>query len=93
MGAPAAFEDSIFQSLLKYPPSSSPVLNTLPFPALDGGRILFLIIEKVRGKKNNQKLEQAFNAVGFLLLLGLMALITINDFNGFAFIAQIFGRS
>ncbi|MBL8030507.1 MAG: RIP metalloprotease RseP [Candidatus Doudnabacteria bacterium] len=55
------------------------VLNILPFPALDGGRILFLIIEKVRGKKNNQKVEQFFNAAGFALLLVLMVVVTIKD--------------
>jgi regulator of sigma E protease len=54
-------------------------LNILPFPALDGGRILFLFIEKIRGKKNNQKIEQYANAAGFVFLLLLMAVVTIND--------------
>ena len=58
------------------------VLNILPFPALDGGRVLFLMIEKVRGKRNNQKIEQMVNAAGFILLLGLMVLITIKDVRG-----------
>jgi regulator of sigma E protease len=55
------------------------ILNALPFPALDGGRVLFLIIEKIRGKRNNQKIEQFANAAGFLLLLLLMAVITFRD--------------
>ncbi len=55
------------------------VLNILPFPALDGGRVLFLIIEKIRGKKNNQKVEQFANAAGFALLILLMILVTIKD--------------
>jgi regulator of sigma E protease len=55
------------------------ILNIMPFPALDGGRVLFLIIEKVRRKKNNAKLEGAFNTVGFLLLMFLILLITIKD--------------
>jgi regulator of sigma E protease len=55
------------------------VLNILPFPALDGGRVLFLIIEKIRGKKNNPKIEQVFNAVGFALLLLLIVWITARD--------------
>jgi regulator of sigma E protease len=59
------------------------VLNILPFPALDGGRVLFLIIEKIRGKKNNQKIEQYANAAGFALLLLLMLLVTIKDVRGF----------
>ncbi len=55
------------------------ILNILPFPALDGGRVLFLIIEKVRGKRNNQKVEQWFNAIGFVLLILLMVFVTAHD--------------
>jgi regulator of sigma E protease len=58
------------------------ILNILPFPALDGGRILFLIIEKIRRKRNNQKLEQITNTVGFALLLLLMLAVTIKDIRG-----------
>lgn len=59
------------------------VLNSFPFPALDGGRVLFLLIEKVRGKKNNQKMEQYANVIGFSLLLLLMLVVTIKDIKGF----------
>jgi regulator of sigma E protease len=55
------------------------VLNILPIPALDGGRILFLFIEKIRGRKNNQRLEQYANGIGFLVLIGLMLIITLRD--------------
>ena len=55
------------------------ILNILPFPALDGGRVLFLVIEKLRGKRNNQKIEQWVNTVGFMLLLLLMFLVTTHD--------------
>ena len=55
------------------------VLNILPFPALDGGRVLFLLIEKVRRKRNNQKIEQIVNTAGFVFLLLLMVAVTIND--------------
>jgi len=55
------------------------VLNILPFPALDGGRVLFLLIEKIRRKRNNQKVEQWVNAIGFMLLLLLMVVVTIKD--------------
>lgn len=55
------------------------ILNILPFPALDGGRVLFLIIEKIRRKRNNQRVEQVVNTLGFLLLLMLMAVITARD--------------
>src|SRR5262249_21492171 len=43
------------------------ILNILPIPALDGGRVLFLLIEKIRGKGNNQRAEQIANTVGFSL--------------------------
>ncbi|MFA5990650.1 MAG: RIP metalloprotease RseP [Candidatus Doudnabacteria bacterium] len=55
------------------------VLNILPFPALDGGRVVFLLIEKIRRKKNNQKFEQIVNVAGFVFLLLLMVAVTIND--------------
>lgn len=55
------------------------VLNILPFPALDGGRVLFLIIEKIRRKRNNQAVEQWVNAVGFALLILLMVFVTAHD--------------
>jgi regulator of sigma E protease len=55
------------------------LLNVLPFPALDGGRVLFLLIEKIRGKKNNPRIEQYANAIGFMLLLLLMLVITAKD--------------
>lgn len=58
------------------------ILNIMPFPALDGGRLLFLIIEKLRGKKNNQKIEQYFNTFGFVFLLLLMVVVTIKDIVG-----------
>jgi len=55
------------------------VLNILPFPALDGGRVLFLIIEKVRRKRNNQKVEQLVNTAGFIFLILLMVAVTVHD--------------
>ncbi|MBR3934155.1 MAG: RIP metalloprotease RseP [Clostridia bacterium] len=55
------------------------VMNLLPIPALDGGRILFLIIEKIRGKKMNPDREGMVNFVFLVLLLLLMVLVTFND--------------
>ncbi len=55
------------------------VLNILPFPALDGGRILFLCIEAVRRKRNNQKIEQIVNTAGFIFLILLMIAVTVHD--------------
>ena len=54
-------------------------LNILPLPALDGGRLLFLLIEKIKGSPLNQKFEIYANAIGFALLLLLMVVITVRD--------------
>lgn len=66
------------------------VLNILPFPALDGGRVLFLIIEKIRGRALNKNFEQWANAVGFLVLLLLVAVVTVNDVRNFEFVKNAF---
>lgn len=55
------------------------VLNILPFPALDGGRLLFVAIAKVRGKAVAAKFEQAAHTIGFLLLMLLVLIITFKD--------------
>jgi len=55
------------------------VINFLPFPALDGGRFLFLIIEKFRRRPNNQKIENLFHNIGFTLLMLLIVVITYRD--------------
>lgn len=55
------------------------VFNLLPIPALDGGRLVFLLLEAVRGKPVKQKYEIVINAVGFVLLIGLMIFATFND--------------
>lgn len=54
-------------------------INILPFPAFDGGRVLFLIIEKIKGSPINSKIENTFHTVGFFLLILLMIYITIQD--------------
>ncbi len=55
------------------------VVNLMPFPALDGGRLVFLIVEGIRRKPINPKYEGFVNAAGFCLLMGFMVLITFND--------------
>lgn len=55
------------------------VINFVPFPALDGGRLLFLLVEKIRGSRINPKVFNTANAVGFGLLILLMILVTISD--------------
>ena len=54
-------------------------MNLLPIPALDGGRILFLIIEKIKGSKVDPKVENTIHTIGFALLMILMLVITFND--------------
>ena len=60
------------------------IINSVPFPALDGGRFLFLIIEKIRGKAMNQRLENIINNTGFLILIGLVLLVTVQDISRFS---------
>ncbi|MEK7578165.1 MAG: RIP metalloprotease RseP [Patescibacteria group bacterium] len=55
------------------------VLNLIPFPALDGGRLLFLGLEKIKGSKVNPKIENAIHSIGIILLLSLIVLITYKD--------------
>lgn len=55
------------------------IINAFPFPALDGGRILFLIIEKIKGSPVSQKLERIVHTAGFIFLMGLIVLITFRD--------------
>lgn len=55
------------------------VLNILPFPALDGGRLLFIIIEAIFGKKVAPKIESVIHSIGMMILLTLILAITIKD--------------
>lgn len=55
------------------------ILNVLPLPALDGGRIAFVVLETIIRRPLNRKFELTTNAVGFLLLIVLIVVITFND--------------
>ena len=55
------------------------ILNLLPLPALDGGRLIFLIVEGIRRKPINPKYEGWVHAAGFMLLIGIMILVAFND--------------
>ena len=55
------------------------VMNLLPIPALDGGRILTILIEMITRKRLPVKVEGIINAVGLVLLLGLSAVILVKD--------------
>lgn len=55
------------------------IINFLPFPALDGGRVLFYALEKIRGKAISQKVENAMHMTGFALLMLLVLAVTFRD--------------
>ena len=67
------------------------IINGLPFPALDGGRILFILIEKIKGTPVTQKIEQMIHTVGFFLLISLMVVITFRDLMKIDIIGKIKG--
>lgn len=54
-------------------------INILPFPAFDGGHVLFLIIEKIKGSPVNAKIENTCHLIGFILIFLLMIIVTISD--------------
>lgn len=55
------------------------VINALPIPVTDGGKVMFLVLEKIRKKPLNERIEQGINTVFFGLLIALMVWITIKD--------------
>lgn len=55
------------------------VINILPIPALDGGRLLFVIIEKISKKPVPKKYEQIAHTIGFVLLMGLIIIVSVRD--------------
>lgn len=59
------------------------VINILPFPALDGGRALFLLIEKIRGRPGRKQTEEWSHRLGFALLMLLAVFITYHDITRF----------
>ena len=55
------------------------VMNLLPLPALDGGRLVFLIIEAIRRKPINRRIEGMVHFAGLMLLMALMLVVMYND--------------
>lgn len=55
------------------------IINILPIPALDGGRLFFILIEGFTGRKVSPRIENYAHTIGMAVLLGLIALITIHD--------------
>jgi regulator of sigma E protease len=60
------------------------VINFLPIPALDGGHMMFLIAEAIRGKPVDEALQMRLTVMGVLALLALMIFVTFNDVVNFA---------
>ena len=55
------------------------VMNLLPLPALDGGRLVFLVIEAIRRKPINRQVEGSIHFAGLMLLMALMVFVMYND--------------
>ena len=55
------------------------VLNLIPFPALDGGRLIFLVLEAIREKRVNLMVENVITVGGIFVLLIFMVVVTGND--------------
>jgi len=59
------------------------LVNILPFPGLDGGRLFFLLIEAVSKKKVHPNIERYIHTVGFVLLITMIVLVTFSDIKKF----------
>lgn len=55
------------------------IINIIPFPALDGGKLLFLGIEAIKGSPINQRIENSIHNIGFLMLILLVIVVTYHD--------------
>ena len=60
------------------------IINAIPFPALDGGRVLFIIIEKLSRRNINAKVEAWIHNSGFILLMIAVILITFRDISKYS---------
>lgn len=67
------------------------ILNIIPFPALDGGRLLFISLEGIFGKKILPKIENYAHSIGFILLLVLLVAITFHDIRRLIFAGSLEG--
>ena len=79
VGQVAAFGLANILFLMAYLSINLGVINILPFPAFDGGRVLFVLIEAVTGKKVKPEVEGIIHTIGFILLMLLMLYITFKD--------------
>ena len=79
IGEAAAQGSSSLIMLLAFITVNVGVFNLLPVPALDGGRLIFVLLELITGRAVPQKYESVIHTAGFLLLMGLVVTVTFND--------------
>ena len=79
LGQGARMGAVVFFSLLAFLSINFGLLNLIPFPALDGSRVAFALYEWIRGKPIPPEREGIIHGIGFLILLGLMLLVTYQD--------------
>ena len=79
--ASSQVEQSLFKffNIMAFISISLGVINLLPFPVLDGGHLLFLLIESIRGKPLSKNVEVVINNTAAAMLIGLMVFIVFND--------------
>ena len=68
------------------------VLNSLPLPILDGGQLVLLILEGIRGKPVPEKIQLAFMQSGFVLLVGLSVVLIIRDTSQLELVQQLISK-
>ena len=78
-GSAAKFGFVYFLSFIAFLSINLAIINILPFPALDGGRLLFLLIEKIKGSPVSSRISSTVHGVGMAILLSLMLFITYRD--------------
>lgn len=79
VSATSSYGFSYFAYLLALMSLNLAVINMLPLPALDGGRVLFVLIRKITGKMITNEMEGRIHMIGMVLLIGLMVFATWND--------------
>ncbi len=79
VGEAAHFGLAYFLGFVAFISLNLAVINLIPFPALDGGRVLFVLIEAVSRRPIKPKIANAANAIGFFILIALMLVITYRD--------------
>lgn len=77
IGDSAKFGFGSLMFIMAYISANLGVMNLLPIPALDGGKLLFILIEAITGRPVNKKIEMTLSFISFALLIGLMIYVTI----------------